>query len=305
MCKFSKRAYGFVVIKAINSNFNADFSGQPRTLPSGQVYATDKALKYAIRNYLKDKGQTVFYFKSLKEDLNPRSITEAYQNIFKQEVRNQSRCDILKNLKSAIDVRLFGATFAPKGEGADDKNISIHGSVQFTHGINIWHEGNIYSEQIMSPFRNPNQRSADASATTLGRQSRLEEGHYIFHFSINPKNLDDSLEIPTLTNNDIELLKEAMRRAVTYYDSTTKAGCENEIFFYIELNENSSLVLPSFINLVKMKNSLEDNKRVFNLEKVASILEKYQKDISLTEIYYNEETTIVNNLPKNCQKNEL
>jgi CRISPR-associated protein Csh2 len=42
---FKNRAYGFVVIKSINSNYNADFSGQPRTLPNGSVYATDKALK--------------------------------------------------------------------------------------------------------------------------------------------------------------------------------------------------------------------------------------------------------------------
>jgi CRISPR-associated protein Csh2 len=49
MTQFKNRVYGFAVIKAINSNYNADFSGQPRTLPNGQVYATDKALKYTVR----------------------------------------------------------------------------------------------------------------------------------------------------------------------------------------------------------------------------------------------------------------
>ena len=48
MAEFKKRVYGCAIVKAINSNYNADFSGQPRTLPDGIVYATDKAFKYSI-----------------------------------------------------------------------------------------------------------------------------------------------------------------------------------------------------------------------------------------------------------------
>ena len=55
--EFNNRVFGCVVVKSINSNYNADFSGQPRTLPDGTVYATDKALKYAIRNYWMKKMQ--------------------------------------------------------------------------------------------------------------------------------------------------------------------------------------------------------------------------------------------------------
>jgi len=52
--KFKNRVFGAAIVKAINSNYNADFTGQPRTLPDGTVYATDKAFKYTIRNYVKD-----------------------------------------------------------------------------------------------------------------------------------------------------------------------------------------------------------------------------------------------------------
>lgn len=61
---FKNRVFGCVVIKSVNSNYNADFSHQPRTLPDGSVYATDKALKYTVRNYI-DKNypeDKVFYF---------------------------------------------------------------------------------------------------------------------------------------------------------------------------------------------------------------------------------------------------
>ena len=48
---FKNRVFGCVVIKSVNSNYNADFSHQPRTLPDGSVYATDKALKYRSELY--------------------------------------------------------------------------------------------------------------------------------------------------------------------------------------------------------------------------------------------------------------
>ena len=76
MKKFNNRVFGAVMLKAVNSNFNADFSGLPRTLPNGTVYATDKALKYTIRNYLKDiytgsdKGEYIFNFKRVNKDIN-------------------------------------------------------------------------------------------------------------------------------------------------------------------------------------------------------------------------------------------
>ncbi|HRF40579.1 MAG TPA: type I CRISPR-associated protein Cas7, partial [Saprospiraceae bacterium] len=62
---FNKRAFGCAIVKAINANYNADFTHQPRTLPDGTAYATDKALKYLVRNYWVNhiKGEHVLYYK--------------------------------------------------------------------------------------------------------------------------------------------------------------------------------------------------------------------------------------------------
>ncbi len=75
---FKNRVFGCVVIKSLNSNYNADFSHQPRTLPDGTVYATDKALKYTVRNYIGKNWpeEKVFYFKSL--NAAPRFGSELY-----------------------------------------------------------------------------------------------------------------------------------------------------------------------------------------------------------------------------------
>jgi CRISPR-associated protein Csh2 len=176
------------------------------------------------------------------------------------------------------------------------------------HGVNIWYESNIFSEQITSPFNSKEDSSNDQS--TIGRQSKLEEGHYVHHFSINPKNLEEIVAhgqegTQTLSEKDINLLKEGLRKGATYYDSAAKAGTENEILFYVELVQGSKLVLPNFTEMVKISDSRENGKRYFDLELIQAELKKYAGEIAKCEIYYNQNTTVVENLPDNCEIKEL
>lgn len=294
--EFNNRVYGFAVIKSINSNYNADFSGQPRKLPNGKVYATDKALKYSIRNYWKQALQEkVFYFKSLTDDLSPRTLDETYELHFGKMTtndKNKLRKEVLKNILSVLDVKLFGGTYA----GAT--NISIHGTCQITHGLNRFPQDVIYSEQIMSPFRNPSDQNKDSTMTTLGTQSKLEEGHYVHHFSINPKNIEDDIKrvgATGLTNDDIDKLKEGLRKGASYYDSAAKSGTENELLFWVKLKEGSKLVMPSFIEFVDI-----DENGVIDLKKVTDYLSQghISSEVEAVEIYYNNAITTVENQPK-------
>ena len=67
--RFENRVFGAVLIKSVVANYNADFTGSPRTLPSGVIYATDKALKYCIRNYLKKEDEIIFYTTRYKKKI--------------------------------------------------------------------------------------------------------------------------------------------------------------------------------------------------------------------------------------------
>jgi len=299
---YSNRIYGAALIKAINSNYNADFSGQPRTLPNGVVYATDKALKYAIKNFIKENypSEKVFYFKRFNEEFIPYSLDDAFAAAFPEHKDEIDKKIIAKDLLSCIDIRLFGATFAKKAK----KNvaISIHGPVQITHGVNVWHENNFYSEQIMSPFRNPNEDNEDNMATTLGRQSRLHEGHYLHHFSVNPKNLEEILELAgneakTLTADDIAKLKEALQKGVTYYDSAAKAGCENELLVWVILKPESKLVMPNFTQLMKMSKEKVDDKVQLDLAELKKVVDANKNEIEAVEIYINNTSIIIVNAP--------
>lgn len=299
---YTRRAYGCAVIKSVNSNYNADFTHQPRTLPDGTVYATDKVLKYSIKNYFirSYDDQKIFYFKTFNESMTPRTLDETYNNLFGDYPQDKSknkdsvmRLAILRNLLQCLDIRLFGATFA------GITNISIHGPVQITHGLNRYAEGAIFSEQIMSPFRNPGDKSVDSTMSTLGTQVRLREGHYVHHFSVNPQNLNEHVARAGggaigLTNEDIDKLKQALKSGVTFYDSASKAGTENELLLWVELKEGSKLVLPSLVELVSV--GLD---RKINLSKVSQLLndEQVASQVERIELYYHKAGTEVVNAP--------
>jgi len=321
MTNFKNRVFGAAIIKAVNSNYNADFTGQPRTLPDGTVYATDKAFKYTIKNYIKDnytgdnKNEYIFYFKRHDEEINALTLEDAYKVYRKAFLKNDEEIDAKDKAKVAlellkcIDIRLFGATFAMKAKGGNIA-VSIHGPVQINHGINIWHENNIYTEQIIAPFRNPREENIvgeeeerRTGQTTIGRQSKLKEGHYLHHFSVNPKNLEEIVEISgadakSLSVEDINILKEAMKRGATYYDSASKAGTENELLIWVQLQENSKIVLPNFSSLIKMKDKKEDGKVILDLTELSDILEQYEKDIESIEIFRNDTSVKIENKPK-------
>lgn len=407
---FKNRVFGCAIIKSINSNYNADFSHQPRTLPNGVVYATDKALKYTVRNYWKDfyPDEKIFYFKSLNEKLQPRTLDERYEQLFEKfktlitsdkfsvfefdgekvvgvlpskpkskdvkapkdadsedplkihestlkkiagkdtlEIKPEeidttnfeqgesfyffvkkdkmiekitdedgvlkkaleivlenmgggvNRKETLKDLLTCLDIRVFGATFAGK------TNISIHGTTQITHAKDKFQEGAKYTSQIMSPFRNPKEKSADSTMTTLGSQTDLQEGHYVHHFSVNPKNIEDDAKITEslgLLSSDIEKLKEALRKGATYLDSSRKIGVENELLLWVQLKEGSKVVLPSFVELV----SINENREI-DLQKIKNLLAKdhIKSEIEKIELYYNKGITTVINAPEGAIESEL
>ena len=44
-----KRVYGVLGISSIMANWNADFTGYPKSMSDGTVYGSDKALKYPMK----------------------------------------------------------------------------------------------------------------------------------------------------------------------------------------------------------------------------------------------------------------
>ena len=210
-----------------------------------------------------------------------------------------NRKETLKDLLTCIDARVFGATFAGK------TNISIHGTTQITHGKNCFREGTKYTSQILSPFRNPKEKSKDSTMTTLATQTDLDEGHYVHHFSVNPKNIENDVKNVAsdgLLISDIEKLKEGLRKGATYLDSSRKIGVENELLLWVQLKEGSKVVLPSFVELVTV-----NEKREIDLGQIRLLLAKehIQSEIETIELYYHKGIATVINAPEGANEFEL
>ena len=138
----NKRVYGVLGISSIMANWNADFSGYPKTTSDGETFGSDKALKYPMKKMWDNEGKKVLYIKSMRLQENskkgevtlvPRTLKERYEHIFGIKDLKDSKDikEVLTNLMSAVDVKNFGATFAEVGS-----NISSTGAVQMGQGFN-------------------------------------------------------------------------------------------------------------------------------------------------------------------------
>jgi len=286
---FKKRCYGIVIVKSENSNFNADFTGNPRRLPDSKstIYATDKALKYAIRKYWVDAGKPVFVWKTFRGEKDaylPLTLEERYMAM-KELLKKESPLDIFAE---CIDTKLFGITFAMKSKKAEEnKNISLTGPVQITYGVNRFEENIIFSNDILSPYAS---ESGDKSST-IGNENKAKEIYYVYDFVINPQNLlnhyennPEVREKMTVTVEDIAALKEAFKYAVTNLNSASKVGSENVLSLFITLPENSLAQLPIMKNLVKISKAAD--KTVIDLNALAGLLEPYE--LEAVELFFNE-----------------
>ena len=287
--EFKNRVYGCVVVKAINANYNADFSGLPRRLKSdGSFYATDKSFKWLVRNYIKKNytDEKILFTKHFHNKIETNDLKKSYNSMFPNtQLKDNSKADenstkdaIFKNLTECIDVRLFGATFTP--DGAKGNNISIHGNVQINHATDLYKKGRVYTDEILAPF------------TAIGSMSKATEAHYIHNFSVNPQNLSSWTstvkDIKLLSNSDMNILKNSFNNAATFYDSHSKAGIENELSIFVTLEEDSILTLPSFAQFITFEKDKEGNNS-FDITKLISYLYKYKEQIRSIELYYIEE----------------
>lgn len=297
-----KRVYGVLGIVSIMSNWNADFSGYPKTISDGTIFGSDKALKYPMKKMWHDRGKKVIYIKSMRLEkvvknkketgevqFIPRTLKERYEQLFDVELSKQvNRTEILKNLFNAIDIKNFGATFAEEGN-----NIAITGAVQIGQGFNKY-EGSIAEEQqILSPFRvgSKKDEEGEAQQSTLGSKIVSNEAHYFYPFVINPKAYKQYVELGVTegyTEKDYEEFKNASLVAATSFSTNAKIGCDNEFALFVETDED--LYLPNLSNYIKfIKN---DDKNIIEV-KLGNLLEGVKDRIKGVEIYYNPYTTII------------
>lgn len=296
-----KRVYGIIGISSIMANWNADFSGYPKTTSDGETFGSDKALKYPMKKMWENNGEKVLYIKSMKFSkgkngevtLVPRSLKERYEYIF--NTGDLKGCKdskaVLTNLFNSIDVKNFGATFAEEGN-----NISITGAVQIGQGFNKYDRTNPEEQQILSPFRdgskdNIKPDSEEAKNSTLGTKIVSNEAHYFYPFIINPLayKVYEELEVTEgYTEEDYRKFKNAALVSATSFATNSKVGCENEFALFVETEKDLYIPnLSEYITFIK-----GEDKNIIRIE-CSDLINELSNKIKNVEVYYNPYTTSI------------
>ena len=275
------RYNGIVVVNAKNANFNAGFDGLPRRLPDGTIYATDKALKYCIREYIATKKGSDKVFVRREQELDNKDKKLRYLTVEENYLKKTERKKLpdeetmLKDLMSFIDIRLFGVVFAPKkGIG-----ISITGPCQISYGVNRYDKSNIYSSSILSPYRNPNEKSKESQHTSIGEQARADDVYYVYDIVLDLNSAKkQGIEI---TEEDIKMLKEALKYAVNEVNSTSMFGVETVSFVWFK-NKGDKI----FNNLNYLVDVKEDNGEM--TVDYSKVMEVVGNEVEIEENYENK-----------------
>lgn len=289
----NKRVHGVLGISSIMANWNADFTGYPKTISTGEIFGSDKAFKYPMKKQWDNNGEKVLYIKSmiLSKDkdavsLVPRTLKERYEYLF--GIEDLSKCkdvsEVLKNLFTAVDVKNFGATFAEA-----KMNISITGAVQFGQGFNKYPESEAQEQQILSPFKDGTD--ADAKNSTLGTKIVSDEAHYFYPFVINPHAYDEFVKLGVTdgyTEGDYLQFKDTSLSSATAFATNSKEGCENEFGLFVETEP--TLYLPNLTEYIEFKKGIDKNTISIHLR---DLLEDVKSKVLNIEVYYNPHTTMI------------
>ncbi|WCN36622.1 type I CRISPR-associated protein Cas7 [Aneurinibacillus uraniidurans] len=294
MAKMNKRVYGVIGIASRMANWNADFTGRPKTCSDGTIFGSDKALKYSMKRLWVSQGEKVLYFKSYilnqkgaeKNKIQPKELAERYNELFDTEISDKtSSQEVLGNLFSTIDVLNFGATFAVKKQ-----NIGLTGIVQIGQGFNKYEDSLVEVQDILSPFRNSAKEEADASS--LGKKVVSNEAHYFYPFSVNPNHYDEFTRLlpdfEGYTEEAYLKFKEAALVGATALNTNSKAGCENEFALFVTCKEGENLYLPHLDTYIDFR---KDERNLIDITRVEEVLSAAADRIETVEVFYNPYTT--------------
>lgn len=279
------RVYGLSGIYGNMANWNADFTGRPKTTSKGFIFGSDKSWKYPTKVKWNNEGEKVLYLKSFKDDkgsISPKTLAERYEELFGEKITKKTDINkVVSNLFKCLDVLNYGATFAEAGA-----NISITGAVQIGQGFNIYKDTRIEVQDILSPFKN--SKKEDANNSSLGTKILADETHYCYPFSINPENYNNYIglieDFKGYSKEAYSKFKEASLISATAFSTNSKFGCENEYAVFVEIKEGSKTALPNLANYISFRK--ENGQNSLELSKLCNLISQF-KDIESVEIYYN------------------
>lgn len=303
MGKMNNRVFGVLGVASIMSNWNADMSGNPKSVADGTFYGSDKALKYAIKQDWLNSGEDVLYVKQFgmfdrtegkgkdKKEVQlfqPYSLDERFVELTGRDLSKKDAKGVTGDLLRFLDVLNFGATFA-----VSNNNVSVTGVVQVGQGLNLHDDTNITTIDINAPFRNSSDGSVNDLQTTLGKKIIVDEAHYFYPFSVNPANLhnfeNDSEGFDGYTQEAYDKFKESALVGATALNTNSKSGSFNHFGLFIELVDGSKKILPHLDRLITIEkqegSKNTDGRIVVDVTKISDLVVSLGEEVLSAEVF--------------------
>lgn len=279
---------GIYVTETILGNPNGDFvDNSPRNF-DGNVFTTDKCIKYNVRKYIhetieniEDKENIVFFFPRLvddakEEDNKFQTRDDVFDLLFEDYESFEDKFEALKN--NSPDVRMFGGTFSFRN--SDSKQ--IYGPIQLSYGVDI-NDAQIKRLQIGAPFA-----TKSGNQKTNGSEAVVDDAIISYDITINPKNYPN-----LLLESDLVLFKKSLWFGTNARKSTSKKT-DSKLLVLIKFKEEDTVLnIGELKELIKVSNIKEHKLGEEEIKLDCNILfkklNKYNDFIDSIELLYDKD----------------
>lgn len=279
---------GIYLTETILGNPNGDFiDNSPRNF-DGNVFTTDKCIKYNIRKYIHDAIEDfenheniVFFFPRLhdtedKADNKFKTRDDVFDLLFKEYNDFEEKFNALK--ENSPDVRMFGGTFSFKNNDAKQ----IYGPIQLTYGVDI-NDAQIKRLQIGAPFA-----TESGQQKTTGSEAVVDDAIISYDITVNPKNYPK-----LLLESDLDLFKKSLWYGTNLRKTTSKRTDSKLLILIKFVNEGTIFNMGELKELIEVSNikqhKLGNEEIKLNCDKLFKKLIDFNKFIESVEFYYDKD----------------
>lgn len=237
--------------KLCNPNGDPDDENKPRMDYERNInLVSDVRLKRYIRDYFQMTGKEVFVAKQDNKSVTATDRIMALLNMERSKALTSEEMEGLLN--KLIDVRLFGATMPIKIEGEKGSSVTFTGPVQFNWGFSLNKTRIVDSSGITSHFSS----ESSYEQGTMGKDYRVYYSFIAFHGIVSAKRAEKTF----LKEEDLQLLDEAVVKAIPLMATRSKIGQYPRLYLRVEYNDEFAFLgdLRSLIHLAEDDGSLRD-----------------------------------------------
>lgn len=279
--KKNNRSYILQSVISKNGSWNSDFNHSPKQYED-QFFASDRALKYSVRNLLEQMGKNVLIKKWIK-DIRPEKKKGGSSEVavmtskeLKDYIKETTGKDFASSFWNFEDVRQFGMVY---------DNIGIHGVAQISQGLDLYGQGIVYSDDLTGRMNFESKGNSDKQTRGMASREFLSEGHFVYDISVNPNNVRYLQEIKGFedciySKDDYETLLECLENGPRNIKSTQKTNCYTGFLMQIELTDDNKTLLGDLQSKLIIKPEKADGKVVYDVSKVFEYLKNKQNNSS-------------------------